>query len=205
MVIEKVLRKHPVTYVMLTPEGDAKGSTNTGGASRRSAGARGDRQSLRPARVPTGPDREFSRYNDGFLPGWRAGLREMLLDLNKLHGQREHFERTFPPSAFEPQDSDYRVAAPVELVLDVTRLGDQGLRPLRTGPDEAPGGLQPVYRAVRGARGCALRPPLCAPLRERRRGRNRGRGRRPGHGLLSRRHGGSHRACCASSSCWRCR
>jgi hypothetical protein len=30
----------------------------------------------------------------------------MLLDLNKLHGQREHFERTFPPSAFEPQDSD---------------------------------------------------------------------------------------------------
>jgi uncharacterized protein len=48
----------------------------------------------------------------------------MLLDLNKLHGQREHFERTFPPSAFEPQDTDYRVAAPVELVLDVTRLGD---------------------------------------------------------------------------------
>lgn len=47
----------------------------------------------------------------------------MLLDLNKLHGQREHFERTFPPSAFEPQDSDYRVAAPVELVLDVTRHG----------------------------------------------------------------------------------
>ena len=47
----------------------------------------------------------------------------MLLDLNKLHGQREHFERTFPPSAFEPQDSDYRVAAPVEFVLDVTRLG----------------------------------------------------------------------------------
>ena len=48
----------------------------------------------------------------------------MLLDLKKLHGQREHFERTFQPSAFEPQDSDYRVAAPVELVVDVTRLGD---------------------------------------------------------------------------------
>ena len=48
----------------------------------------------------------------------------MLLDLNKRHGQREHFERTFPPAAFEPQDSEYRVAAPVELVLDVTRLGD---------------------------------------------------------------------------------
>jgi uncharacterized protein len=48
----------------------------------------------------------------------------MLLDLNKLHGQREHFERTFPPSAFDPPDSDYRVVAPVDLVLDVTRLGD---------------------------------------------------------------------------------
>ena len=24
----------------------------------------------------------------------------MLLDLNKLHGPREHVERTFPPSAF---------------------------------------------------------------------------------------------------------
>ncbi len=46
----------------------------------------------------------------------------MLLDLSKLHGQREHFERTFPPSAFEPQDPDYRVAAPAELVLDVARL-----------------------------------------------------------------------------------
>ena len=49
----------------------------------------------------------------------------MLLDLNKLRGQREHFERTFPASAFEPQDSDYRVAAPADLVLDVTRLGDE--------------------------------------------------------------------------------
>jgi DUF177 domain-containing protein len=48
----------------------------------------------------------------------------MLLDLNKRHGPREHFDRTFPPSAFDPQDSDYRVAAPVELVLEVTRLGD---------------------------------------------------------------------------------
>ena len=48
----------------------------------------------------------------------------MLLDLNKLHGQREHFERTFPPSAFDPPDSDYRVAAPVELVFDVRRLGE---------------------------------------------------------------------------------
>jgi uncharacterized protein len=48
----------------------------------------------------------------------------MLLDLNKLHRQREHFERTFVPSAFDPPDSVFRVAAPVELVLDVQRLGD---------------------------------------------------------------------------------
>ena len=46
----------------------------------------------------------------------------MLLDLNKLHGGREHFERTFEPAAFDPQDSEYRVAAPVHLVLDVQKL-----------------------------------------------------------------------------------
>ena len=46
----------------------------------------------------------------------------MLLDLSKLHGQREHFERSFAPSAFDPQDSEYRVAAPVELSLDVQKL-----------------------------------------------------------------------------------
>jgi uncharacterized protein len=47
----------------------------------------------------------------------------MLLDLSKLHGQREHFERTFQPSAFEPQDEDYRVATPVELSMDIERAG----------------------------------------------------------------------------------
>jgi uncharacterized protein len=47
----------------------------------------------------------------------------MLLDLSKLHGQREHFERTFQPAAFDPQDEDYRVAAPVELSMDVERAG----------------------------------------------------------------------------------
>ena len=45
----------------------------------------------------------------------------MLFDLNKLHGQREHVERTFPPSAFDPQDDEYRVAAPVELEMDVQK------------------------------------------------------------------------------------
>lgn len=46
----------------------------------------------------------------------------MLLDLNKLHGGREHIERTFPPSAFDPQDPEYRVMAPVELSADVQKL-----------------------------------------------------------------------------------
>lgn len=47
----------------------------------------------------------------------------MLLDLNKLHGPREHFERVFQPSLFDPPDEDYRVAAPVELTLDVEKAG----------------------------------------------------------------------------------
>jgi DUF177 domain-containing protein len=48
----------------------------------------------------------------------------MLLDLNKLHGPREHVERTMPPSSFGPPDPDYRVAAPVELTMDVEKAGD---------------------------------------------------------------------------------
>ena len=47
----------------------------------------------------------------------------MLLDLSKLHGRRDHFERTFQPSVFEPQDEDYRVAAPVELSMDLEKAG----------------------------------------------------------------------------------
>ena len=47
----------------------------------------------------------------------------MLLDLSKLHGQREHFERTFQPSVFDPQDEEYRVATPVELSMDVEKAG----------------------------------------------------------------------------------
>ena len=49
----------------------------------------------------------------------------MLLDLNKLHGSREHFERTFQPSAFDPQDDEFRVAAPVDVSFDVQKLGDE--------------------------------------------------------------------------------
>ncbi|HET7220104.1 MAG TPA: DUF177 domain-containing protein [Vicinamibacterales bacterium] len=47
----------------------------------------------------------------------------MLLDLNKLHGRREHVERTLPPSAFEPSDPDYRVVAPVHVSMDVAKAG----------------------------------------------------------------------------------
>jgi uncharacterized protein len=48
----------------------------------------------------------------------------MLLDLNTLHGSREHVERTLQPSIFDPQDPEYRVAGPVDVSLDVEKLGD---------------------------------------------------------------------------------
>jgi uncharacterized protein len=47
----------------------------------------------------------------------------MLLDLSKLQSPREHVDRIFPPSAFEPPDDEYRVAAPVELSMDVQKSG----------------------------------------------------------------------------------
>lgn len=47
----------------------------------------------------------------------------MLLDLSKLRGQREHFERTFQPSAFDPQDDAYRVATPVAVSMDIEKAG----------------------------------------------------------------------------------
>lgn len=52
----------------------------------------------------------------------------MLLDLSKLHGGREHVERTFPPAAFDPPDEDYRVVAPVELSMDVEKSGADTFR-----------------------------------------------------------------------------
>jgi uncharacterized protein len=52
----------------------------------------------------------------------------MLLDLNKLHGSREHVERTVPPSAFDPQDPEYRLAAPVQLTMDVEKAGGDAFR-----------------------------------------------------------------------------
>lgn len=47
----------------------------------------------------------------------------MLLDLTRLKAAREHIERTVEPSAFDPQDAEYRVIAPVELVLDIQKQG----------------------------------------------------------------------------------
>jgi uncharacterized protein len=52
----------------------------------------------------------------------------MLFDLSKLRGQREHIERTLEPSAFDPQDEDYRVAAPVALSMDVQKTGGDAFR-----------------------------------------------------------------------------
>jgi DUF177 domain-containing protein len=46
----------------------------------------------------------------------------MLLDLNRLQG-RQHVERTFEPAAFDPQDEDFRVARPVEVLMDVQKAG----------------------------------------------------------------------------------
>ena len=43
----------------------------------------------------------------------------MLFDLGKLHGQRDHVQRTLEASAFDPQDEDYRVIAPVEVSMDI--------------------------------------------------------------------------------------
>ena len=47
----------------------------------------------------------------------------MLLDLHTVPASHLHVERTFQPAAFDPQDDEYRVAAPVELSMDVERVG----------------------------------------------------------------------------------
>jgi uncharacterized protein len=52
----------------------------------------------------------------------------MRLDLNRLHGPREHIQRTFEPTAFDPPDEQYRVAAPVELSMDVQKAGGDAFR-----------------------------------------------------------------------------
>ena len=52
----------------------------------------------------------------------------MFVDLHRLRGHREHFDRRFEPSAFDPQDPEYRVAAPVELSMDVEKAGGDAFR-----------------------------------------------------------------------------
>lgn len=52
----------------------------------------------------------------------------MRFDLTRLHGDREHVERTLAPAAFDPPDEDYRVVAPVELSIDVEQAGGDAFR-----------------------------------------------------------------------------
>ncbi len=52
----------------------------------------------------------------------------MLLDLTRLHGPREHVERTLRASLFGPPDEDYRVVSPVELSMDVAKAGGDAFR-----------------------------------------------------------------------------
>jgi uncharacterized protein len=52
----------------------------------------------------------------------------MLLDLSKLHGQRQEVQRTFDPSVFDPQDDDYQVAGPVELSMRVEKASADTFR-----------------------------------------------------------------------------
>lgn len=52
----------------------------------------------------------------------------MLLDLNRIHGLRQHVDRTFEPAAFDPQDEEYRVAAPVGLSMVVEKAGGDAFR-----------------------------------------------------------------------------
>ena len=47
----------------------------------------------------------------------------MLFDLRQLHGDRSRVERTFEASAFETPEPDFRLAAPVHLVIDIERAG----------------------------------------------------------------------------------
>ena len=56
----------------------------------------------------------------------------MLFDLSKIQGSRHIVERTFQPSAFDPQDEEYRVAAPVALSMTVEKAGRDAFRAVGT-------------------------------------------------------------------------
>jgi uncharacterized protein len=60
----------------------------------------------------------------GSRPAHPGNRIAMLLDLTRLKGSREHFERTLQPSLFEPRDPDYRVAAPVVLSMYIAKAGE---------------------------------------------------------------------------------
>lgn len=47
----------------------------------------------------------------------------MLLDLTRLHGQTEQFDRTLQPGDFTPEDPEYRVSAPVAVSMDIAKTG----------------------------------------------------------------------------------
>ncbi|HSC27051.1 MAG TPA: DUF177 domain-containing protein [Vicinamibacterales bacterium] len=47
----------------------------------------------------------------------------LLVDLSRLRGPVEHVDRTFQPAAFDPPDEFFRVAAPVELTMAVSKTG----------------------------------------------------------------------------------
>lgn len=45
----------------------------------------------------------------------------MLLDLNKIHGPRERYEKVFPPESFPADGETFRVIAPVALAFDIVK------------------------------------------------------------------------------------
>ena len=45
----------------------------------------------------------------------------MLLDLNKIHGPRERYEKVYAPDAFPAEGEAFRVVAPVSLAFDIVK------------------------------------------------------------------------------------
>jgi hypothetical protein len=43
----------------------------------------------------------------------------MLLDLSKIRGQRERYEKVYAPEAFPDEGESFRVVAPVSLAFDI--------------------------------------------------------------------------------------
>ena len=45
----------------------------------------------------------------------------MLVDLNKIHGPRERYEKVYPPELFPADGETFRVVAPVSLAFDIVK------------------------------------------------------------------------------------